>query len=146
MNTLSKRIMAIAALPFLATCDSNPVDGPITAKGPSVAYSLWSPGPNDTCTKADHDRYATVGPDSLQYPTWHPAVDPVSGCSFGHEHGRDPHGSALYRAVGDMSSGTPTSSSTFTIRGCAGTRTTSATKWNGRTTSSCTSTTAATRC
>ena len=102
MNTLSKRIMAIAALPFLATCDSNPVDGPITAKGPSVAYSLWSPGPNDTCTKADHDRYSTVGPDSLQYPTWHPAVDPVSGCSFGHEHGRDPRGSALYRAVGDM--------------------------------------------
>lgn len=36
------------------------------------------------------------------YPTWHPPVDPETGCSFGHEHGRDPHGSKLYRLVGDI--------------------------------------------
>lgn len=102
MNPFLRRLAALAVLPLLVTCETSPVDGPITAKGPSVAYGLWTPGPNDTCTKADHDRYSTVGPDSLQYPTWHPAVDPVSGCSFGHEHGRDPRGSALYREVGDM--------------------------------------------
>ena len=102
MNNLFRRIAAILALPLMATCESNPMGEPLVAKGPSVAFGLWSPGPNDTCTKADHDRYSTVGPDSLLYPTWHPAVDPVSGCSFGHEHGRDPRGSALYRAVGDM--------------------------------------------
>jgi hypothetical protein len=26
----------------------------------------------------------------MTYPTWHPAVDPASGCVFGHEHGDDP--------------------------------------------------------
>ena len=102
MNIVMKRIVALAVLPLVATCESSLLDGPVVAKGPSVAYGVWAPGPNDTCTKADHDRYSTVGPDSLLYPTWHPPVDPVTGCSFGHEHGRDPRGSALYRAVGDM--------------------------------------------
>ena len=41
-----------------------------------------------------------LGPDGKRYPTWHPAVDPASGCRFGHEHGRDPRGSRLYGMVG----------------------------------------------
>src|SRR5690606_23531193 len=49
-----------------------------------------------------HDRYATLGPDGKKYPTWHPPVDPLTGCTFGHEHGRDPRGSALYHLVGDL--------------------------------------------
>ncbi|HUL69753.1 MAG TPA: hypothetical protein VLT17_05880 [Gemmatimonadales bacterium] len=73
---------------------------PSTATGPSAAYGLWTPGPNDTCTKEVHDRYSTIGPDGKLYPTWHPPVDPQSGCSFGHEHGRDPSGSKLYHQVG----------------------------------------------
>ncbi len=70
--------------------------------GPSAAYGIWTPGPGDTCTKAIHDQYSVVGPDGKRYPTWHPPVDPVTGCSFGHEHGRDPRGSKLYAQVGPI--------------------------------------------
>ena len=36
-----------------------------------------------------------LGPDGKVYPTWHPPTGP-GGCSFGHEHGRDPRGSDLF--------------------------------------------------
>ena len=49
----------------------------------------------DSCTKEQHDAYAVLGPDGKVYPTWHPPTGP-GGCSFGHEHGRDPAGSDLY--------------------------------------------------
>ena len=68
--------------------------------------SLWIPTTFDVCpsypanvvTSADkiayiegiHDLYRVVGPDGLWYPTWHPPVDPATGCKFGHEHGDDP--------------------------------------------------------
>lgn len=42
------------------------------------------------CSQALHDSYKALGPDGQFYPTWHPAIDPVSGCSFGHEHGSNP--------------------------------------------------------
>ncbi len=75
--------------------------GPQTApNGFSVAFGIWTPGPSDTCTLATHDKYSVVGPDGKLYPTWHPPVDPETGCSFGHEHGRDPRGSDLYGEVG----------------------------------------------
>src|SRR5687767_3832849 len=93
-------VIALSSMPLLA-CDESPSAG-VQPLGPSVALATWIPGPNDTCTRADHDRYTTVGPDSLLYPTWHPPTDPVTGCSFGHEHGRDPRGSALYRDVGEI--------------------------------------------
>ncbi len=76
--------------------------GPVPEIGPSVAYGIWSPGPNDSCSPAIHDAYSVVGPDGKRYPTWHPPVDPATGCSFGHEHGRDPRGSRLYRDVGPI--------------------------------------------
>jgi hypothetical protein len=87
-----------------AACASDEVSSPqpIVATGPSRAYGLWTPGPNDTCTKEQHDAFSVVGPDGKLYPTWHPPVDPTTACTFGHEHGRDPHGSKLYRVVGDM--------------------------------------------
>jgi hypothetical protein len=47
-----------------------------------------------------HDQYSTIGSDGYRYPTWHPPVDPATGCHFGHEHGRDPSGSDLYTEVG----------------------------------------------
>jgi hypothetical protein len=75
---------------------------PQQPKGFSAAYGLWTPGPGDTCTKEIHDQYSVVGPDGLLYPTWHPPVDPATGCSFGHEHGRDPRGSNLYKDVGPI--------------------------------------------
>jgi hypothetical protein len=42
------------------------------------------------CPAAIHDAIVTQGPDGRMYPTWHPPVDPVTGCYFGHEHGGDP--------------------------------------------------------
>jgi hypothetical protein len=77
-------------------------EAPGEARGSSRAYGLWTPGPTDTCTKAQHDAYSVVGPDGLLYPTWHAAVDPASGCSFGHEHGRDPRGSDIYNEIGPL--------------------------------------------
>lgn len=68
----------------------------------SVAMRAWTPGPGDDCTVEVHNRYSTTGPDGKAYPTWHPPVDPETGCNFGHEHGRDPRGSALYGRVGDI--------------------------------------------
>lgn len=68
----------------------------------AVAYGLWVPGDHDTCSKEQHDSYRVVGPDGKWYPTWHPPVDPVTGCSFGHEHGRDPRGSDLYALTGPI--------------------------------------------
>jgi hypothetical protein len=77
-------------------------DAAPTPIGPSVAYDVWMPGPGDTCTPEIHNAYSTVGPDGKLYPTWHPPTDPVTGCTFGHEHGRDPRGSKLYPVVGDL--------------------------------------------
>ncbi|MGI9616135.1 MAG: hypothetical protein ACR2QO_24690 [Acidimicrobiales bacterium] len=60
-----------------------------------VAYGIWEPGEHDTCSKEIHDSYWVYGPDGKVYPTYHPPVDPATGCTFGHEHGRDPAGSHL---------------------------------------------------
>jgi hypothetical protein len=63
----------------------------------AASYGIWTPSRWDTCTKTQHDAYAVIGPDGRKYPTWHPPIDPTSGCSFGHEHGRDPRGSELWK-------------------------------------------------
>lgn len=52
---------------------------------PSPAAQAGQP-----CPQALHDAIKTTGPDGKSYPTWHPAVDPQTGCYFGHEHGADP--------------------------------------------------------
>lgn len=94
---------AMATTVLLTACSGSDTSGIDPSTAPrSIAMNAWTPGANDTCTKEDHDRYGVVGPDGKLYPTWHPAVDPVTGCSFGHDHGRDPHGSDLYDEVGDM--------------------------------------------
>ena len=80
--------------------DSTGTDTPPTGE-PSVAYLRWTPGAGDTCTIDQHNQYVTVGPDGKLYPTWHPPEGP-GGCSFGHEHGREPRGSDLYGEVGDL--------------------------------------------
>ena len=94
-----------AGLVSLAACTAERTTSPADPKAgaqASVAYLAWKPGPGDTCPIAVHNSYSVVGPDGKLYPTWHPPVDPVTGCSFGHEHGRDPHGSNLYAEVGDI--------------------------------------------
>jgi hypothetical protein len=55
------------------------------------------------CPAALHDSYLAQGPDGARYPTWHPPVvrNPATGadCAFGHEHGRDPRRSKLWRTL-----------------------------------------------
>lgn len=68
----------------------------------SHAMGLWNPvAPFDTCSREFHDSFFVVGPDGKRYPTWHPPVarDPRTGqlCTFGHEHGRDPRLSQLWK-------------------------------------------------
>lgn len=79
-----------------------PTASELAAAPPARAFGIWTPGTGDTCTPEIHNRYATLGPDGKKYPTWHPPVDPETGCTFGHEHGRDPRESNLYREVGDL--------------------------------------------
>lgn len=97
---------SLAALAALALSGCGDPSGPSASDAlnapPSVAFAAWRPGSGDTCPIAVHQKYSTVGPDGKAYPTWHPPVDPQTGCSFGHEHGRDPHGSDLFAEVGDF--------------------------------------------
>lgn len=88
---------------LMAACSDSSVspDAPPIA-GPSTALGRWTPGPDDTCTKEIHEGHATRGPDGKIYPTWHPPTDPATGCTFGHEHGRDPRGSAIFAATGPI--------------------------------------------
>src|SRR6267143_1262828 len=84
-------LLFLVATAALAACQDSPAApdyGPAT--GNAASFGLWSPGANDDCTKAQHDAYAVVGPDHKLYPTWHPPIHPGTGCSFGHDHGRDP--------------------------------------------------------
>ncbi len=103
ISLLTALISAAFALSGCSTeSPSSPSPEQLAAAPPSRAFGIWAPSGSDTCSPAVHDRYATLGPDGKKYPTWHPPVDPASGCSFGHEHGRDPRGSNLYAAIGDL--------------------------------------------
>lgn len=72
---------------------------------PSYAAANWTPTSFDTCPVSVHERYSVIGPDGKRYPTWHPptTTDPATGrtCTFGHEHGRDPQRSDIYRWVAE---------------------------------------------
>lgn len=51
---------------------------------------LPTPVPGAPCPFWVHELYTTIGPDGWPYPTWHPQIDPATGCYFTHEHGDDP--------------------------------------------------------
>ena len=93
-------LACLAACSDSAPTASNPTT--LAAAAAAKAFGIWTPGRTDSCSPEIHNQYATVGPDGKKYPTWHPPVDARTGCTFGHEHGRDPHGSALYAGVGDL--------------------------------------------
>ena len=97
-------LRAIVWVAAAVGCTEHPVvtPGGGTPMGFAQSYGVWMPGPRDDCTAEIHNSYSVVGPDGKLYPTWHPPVDPVTGCSFGHDHGRDPRGSALYAAIGPI--------------------------------------------
>jgi len=76
----------------------------VVESGNAAAYGLWTPTAQDTCTKDQHDAFSVLGVDGKRYPTWHPPTGP-NGCTFGHEHGRNPAGSALLAAVSSQYGG-----------------------------------------
>jgi hypothetical protein len=88
-------LIVVASLVGGRAPDAAPADA-------SHALGVWTPHPvHDTCSAAYHDSFAVTGPDGKRYPTWHPpeGVENGTPCTFGHEHGRDPAGSALLADV-----------------------------------------------
>ncbi len=69
---------------LLAEADGSPTPTPTTPSGYAV------PAVNQPCPSWVHASHVTTGPDGEFYQTWHPQLDPVYWCSFGHEHGSDP--------------------------------------------------------
>lgn len=69
---------------LLAEADGSP------AAPPEVPAGLETPQPNAACPTWAHDQYMTQGHDGKLYRTWHPQIDPVYWCYFGHSHGSDP--------------------------------------------------------
>ncbi|MFK7993616.1 MAG: DUF4082 domain-containing protein [Granulosicoccus sp.] len=60
------------------------------------SYYRDFPRQNGECSQEVHDRYWVMDSAGVTHPTWHPPVDPVTGCRFAHEHGDDPRTSPNY--------------------------------------------------
>ena len=104
MSRSMRRVRALSAAALfltVASCENSPSDVPIEIVGNSRAYDVWRPAEGE-CAAEVHNSYMVVGRDGKRYPTWHPPTDEATGCSFGHEHGRDPRGSALFSEVGAL--------------------------------------------
>jgi hypothetical protein len=101
----TQRLGLLATILLGWSCDSSPSDQTVQPVGFARAYDVWQPVAGDTCTPEVHNKFSVVGPDGKLYPTWHPPVDPATGCTFGHEHGRDPRGSDLFGAMGPLAFG-----------------------------------------
>lgn len=78
-----------AANPASPTPTLTPTPTPIPSGGggytetfPAVPSSMLG-----DCPASVHDKYFVMGPDGKKYRTWHPIVDPQTGCHFAHEHG-----------------------------------------------------------
>lgn len=82
---------------------SVPTDTPVpTPTNTPVPTPTDTPPDGDLAGKACpdwvHDKYVAEGPDGVMYRTWHPIIDPDTGCLFGHEHGSDPRKFPAYTA------------------------------------------------
>lgn len=94
--SLSLTLVAVAcADPTLGPANTTESHAARTASAAAVVGATL-------CTAEMHDRFVTTGPDGKRYATWHPPYDALTGCSYGHEHGRDPRGSKLYASIGDV--------------------------------------------
>jgi hypothetical protein len=54
------------------------------------------------CSAATHDAYHAADPEGTEMPTWHPQIDPATGCWFGHEHGNGGAIPQAFRADGSL--------------------------------------------
>lgn len=118
-HAIALRAAASAAMLLLLTggavsCSGDPIGsggsgGGSTDNRPgSQSMAQWRPSTDttrfpDECPQSLHDSYYVVGPDGRKYPTWHPpsVVNPDTGrtCYFGHDHGENPAGSALWNEL-----------------------------------------------
>jgi hypothetical protein len=107
MNRVHRRMFIAAgagAVAVTLSCESSPSAVEVEFAGNSRAYGVWQPAEGE-CSAQIHDSYSVLGPDGKRYPTWHPPIDEATGCSFGHEHGRDPRGSAMFAAISPIAFG-----------------------------------------
>ena len=56
---------------------------------PAAPDGLEQPRPNQPCPDWVHNQHVAESEGHL-YRTWHPQLDPIYACTFGHEHGSDP--------------------------------------------------------
>jgi hypothetical protein len=74
----------------LLICAVGTAPASLAARGPARGRSAPAPGGLPLCAASVHEQHSVAGPDGFEYPTWHPRVDPETGCDFGHDHGSDP--------------------------------------------------------
>ena len=104
-STSALAVVCLLTGSLVFSCAGDPLSttGGSSNAADSQSMSQWTPATQDTCTQAFHDSFFVLGPDGKKYPTWHPpeATDPATGqtCSFGHDHGTNPSGSALWPAL-----------------------------------------------
>jgi hypothetical protein len=79
--------LTVALLMALTTFAAQPI---MVAEGAGATPAVTSSLQGQPCPAMIHDQYKVTGPDGKAYSTWHPAVDPTTGCYFGHEHGDNP--------------------------------------------------------
>jgi hypothetical protein len=73
---------------LFAESDSKASSAPtLPSKAPAGATL---PEPGKKCPDWLHHEYNVVGRDGITYDSWHPQIDPVYWCHYGHEHGSDP--------------------------------------------------------
>lgn len=80
--------------------------GGVASQSPQLPSGITqTPEPNETCPSWVHNLYLTESHNGSMSPTWHPQIDPVYWCNFGHEHGADPKligYEAAFRYVADQ--------------------------------------------
>jgi hypothetical protein len=64
-----------------------PAAAALAAQSPYLSEK--TPDGRPVCAAWVHDQYK-VNLNGRMYATWHPPIDPVYNCAFGHEHGSDP--------------------------------------------------------
>jgi hypothetical protein len=64
---------------------------------PALLSQLGGPAAQreQSCPSWVHAQYVTMGPAGKFYLAWHPQIDQVWWCCFGHEHGSNPDLSLL---------------------------------------------------